>query len=268
MPVVLLLAAVISFSVAIGGFLLIGREGAPLRPFAGAPQDQLGPVILVPGYGGTTGSLRRLAARIESTGRQAEVFELPGDGTGDLRTQARKLSEFVKKVRGASPSVDVIGYSAGGVVTRLWIHDFGGRKLARRVVTMGSPHHGTKLAGLARTFASSDCPDACQQLVPGSSLLRKLNRGDETPSGPRWISLWSTADDVVTPADSARLEGAIDIELQSVCADETVQHSGLPVAPLVVGIVLDSIGLAPPPGKLSRADCAELRATGAMPSTR
>jgi triacylglycerol esterase/lipase EstA (alpha/beta hydrolase family) len=72
-------------------------------------------VLLVPGYGGQTGSLSVLAARIRATGRRAIVVRLPGSGTGSLVTDAGVLSAAVMRaLRGGAPSVDVVGYSAGG----------------------------------------------------------------------------------------------------------------------------------------------------------
>src|SRR5436305_745156 len=87
------------------------------------------------------------AARIRATGRAATVVSLPGDGTGDLAAQAATLDAAVtaERQRGA-PSVDVIGYSAGGVVARLWVARYTGAQAARRVVTLGSPLHGAQLA--------------------------------------------------------------------------------------------------------------------------
>ena len=121
-----------------------------------------------------------------------------------------------------APSVDVVGYSAGGVVARLWVRDYGGAGLARRVMTLGSPHHGTSQAALGRELAGG-CPVACEQLVPDSDLLRRLNAGDETPDGPLWATVRSTGDQVVTPVDSAALDGAVNILVQEVCPGATAQ---------------------------------------------
>src|SRR5689334_11412940 len=100
--------------------------------------DPPGPVVLVPGYGGGRTGLLQLADRIRATGRTAVVLELPGDGTGDLAEQARALQRTVAGLLdGGARSVDVVGYSAGGVVVRLWLADDGGAAEARRVVSLG-----------------------------------------------------------------------------------------------------------------------------------
>lgn len=225
------------------------------------PQDRPGPVLLVPGYGGAAGALERLAARLRAAGRPATVVRLPGEGTGDLAAQADVLDRAVRDaLDDGGPSVDLVGYSAGGVVVRLWLAEHDGERKARRVVTLGSPHHGTRVAGLGAAFTPDACPDACRQLAPGSSLLARLDRAP-VPDRPPWLSVWTTRDEVVTPPDSARLDGAVNAALQSVCPDETVDHGGLPTAPLVTGLVLRALGpdpLAAP----AAADCAELRAAG------
>jgi triacylglycerol lipase len=223
-----------------------------------AAQDKPGPVLLVPGYGGSTDSLTVLAGRLRAAGRDATVVPLPGGGTGDLAGQADALGRAVDAAlaRTGATSVDLIGYSAGGVVARLWVRD-AGRSRTRRVVTLGSPHHGTSLAGLAGQIAPSQCPVACHQLAPDSDLLRSLNRGDETPAGPVWVSIWTSKDETVTPPDSARLDGATDIVLQDVCAAATTEHGQLPTDPLVTGIVLAELGTAPVT-QPAAGDCARL----------
>jgi len=211
------------------------------------PDDQptrtgVGPVLLVPGYGGSRGSLSTLADRIRATGREATVLTLPGDGTGDLRAQVKVLEDAVDDAldRGA-PSVDVIGYSAGGVVARLWVDTEDGARATRRVVTLGSPLHGTRLAGVGEVLAPGACPVACQQLAPGSALLA----GIAGPPPVDWLSLWTRDDETVKPPDSARLPGAVNVQLQDVCPDAVVAHSQLPSDPQVTGVVLRAIGTAP-----------------------
>jgi triacylglycerol lipase len=212
---------------------------------AGHPaQDRPGQVLLVPGYGGSTQALGVLASRIQAAGRMAAVLQLPGNGTGSLIRDAAALDAAVNRaLRAGAPSVDVIGYSAGGVTALLWARDDDGDRKARRVITLGSPFHGTRVASSAEGFAPDACPAACQQLVPGSSVLAGVAAG--VPSGVRWLSLWTTDDATVTPPDSARLAGAINVPIQSLCPRQRITHSELPTSPVVTTIVLQAIGPGP-----------------------
>lgn len=231
----------------------------PGRPLAPVPQERPGPVLLVPGYGGDRASLTALAGRLGALGRAATVIALPGDGTGDLNEQAQALAAAVRAAQRGAPSVDLVGYSAGGVVARLYVRSYGGANRVRRVVSLGSPQHGTTVALSADALVPGACVAACAQLLPGSDLLRALNRGDETPAGPLWMSLWTEQDHTVRPPDSAHLMGALNVDLQQLCPDEAVSHGGLPHDALVIGLVLAALGPGPPqaPG-----DCARLRAAG------
>lgn len=251
---VLAAGALVLVAAVVLGVVLLTRGGDD--PAGPAPQQQAGPVVLVPGYGGSTTGLQRLAATLRDDGKDATVMSLPGDGRGDLDAQARALAEIVDSVRErtGARSVDVIGYSAGGVVARLWVASHGGADVARRVITLGSPHHGTAIASLAGSLLPSACPTACRQLTPDSPLLERLNAGDETPAGPSWVSIWSDRDRVVTPPTSARLDGALNITLQSVCPGNRAGHGDLPTDGDVAAIV--AAELAPgPPRAPTAADC-------------
>ncbi len=252
--VVLTLLVLVVVVAAVLTTALVGHRAAQVD--GPVPQTRPGPVLLVPGYGGGTGSLQSLADRLTAAGRGATVVALPGDGTGDLRASAEALGAAVSDAleRTGEATVDVIGYSAGGIVARLWVAD-GNAGVVRRVLTLGSPHHGTSLADLAGSVAS--CPVGCQQLGTGSELLAVLNAGDETPDGPTWVSIWTAQDETVTPPDSARLDGALNLTVQSVCSDARVGHGDLPRSPLVQQIVLAELA-AGEPVALGPADCARL----------
>ena len=223
--------------------VVVSRPGT--KPVA---QSVAGPVLLVPGYGGSTTGLSVLADYLRAHGKDVTVVSLPDGGQGDLNVQAQTLATAVGAVRARTGAkvVDVVGYSAGGVVARLWVRSHGGASQARRVITLGSPHHGTDLASLAGSLVPGACPTACQQLAPSSALLAGLNAGDETPTGPTFVSIWTTFDDVVLPPSSASLQGAVDFTVQSVCASDQVKHSGLPTDQLVEAMVRAELGSGPP----------------------
>jgi triacylglycerol lipase len=226
---------------ALGFRVLGGGDRAGRRPDQARP----GTVLLVPGYGGSQTALTRLAARLTAQGRTARVVTLPDGGTGDLLVQADTLDASVRRaLSDGAASVDVIGYSAGGVVTRLWVDRHDGAAVARRIVTLGSPLHGARIAGVGSALAPDACPPACRQLVPGNALLDRLD-ATGLPAGLPWLSIWTENDETVQPSDSARLAGAVNVPVQSICPQARVTHGELPTDPAVTALVLAAVSAAP-----------------------
>ena len=156
------LAAVVLLGAGTVGFAATRGVDVPT-----AAQDRPGPVLLVPGYGGDPRHARRAgrpSCGPRARGRRCST--LPGDGTGDLSAQVRVLRQAVDDaVAAGAPSVDVVGYSAGGVVARLWVAGDDGASTARRVVTLGAPLHGTRIAAVGGGVGAGRVPGG----VPASS---------------------------------------------------------------------------------------------------
>lgn len=255
----LVLAAIaVPVLAAVTAAVIAGRAEANRSAGPPVAQDVAGPVLVLPGYGGSVTGVTVLAQRLRAAGKDVTVVNLPDSAQGDLAGQAAVLATAAAAAIGrtGAPSVDVVGYSAGGVVARLWVKQYGGARLVRRIVTLGSPQHGTALASLGSLIAGQ-CPAACQQLIPTSPLLSRLNTRPEVPVGPVFVSFWTSRDEVVLPPQSAELAGALNIEIQGVCPSSAVNHSQLPTDPLVSRMVLAELGTgtAVPFGA---ADCARL----------
>jgi triacylglycerol lipase len=255
-----LLVVVIALATAAAALAVALRAAGPFADEGTGTAAVPTPVVLVPGYGGTAASLMVLQRRLRGPLRPVVVASLPDRGTGEIDASIRALGRAVDRTGAAM--VDLVGYSAGGIVVRGWLRQPGNAARARNVVLLGSPNHGAELAGLASSVDVSLCADTCADLVPGSGFLTRLNAGDETPSGPRYVSVWTQRDQTVTPPDSAMLQGAVNVRVQDVCADAGFGHRGLVNDPLALGLVVRAVEgalpSAPGPG-----DCATLRALGA-----
>ena len=205
-------------------------------------------MLLVPGYGGSTAALEVLAAALEDGGRDAAIVRRPATRRGDLREHAEALAEAARAAR----STRAHRPSTWSATPRAaWSSATGSpssaaASLARRAVTLASPHHGTDLAGVAAGLAPDACPEACRQLAPDRDLLRELNAGDETPAGPRWVAIWTTDDETVVPPtpgslDGARrLRGAVGLPRPDRRATATC-----PARPAVIAMVADAARTSP-----------------------
>ena len=99
--------------VAVGAVLITVLLARASSPAADGPvaQDRPGPVLLVPGYGGGTGSLQSLADRLSAAGRDVTVVPLPGGATDDLGDSAEALDEAGgdAQQRNGQPTRHVVG---------------------------------------------------------------------------------------------------------------------------------------------------------------
>lgn len=212
---------------AVGWFLFL-RGSSELKISGPTASPALkGTVFLVPGYGGSVDSLDTLASGLKQSGWDTEVLAI-GDGQGDLGSYGKLVAEKVKSVPAGVP-VSLIGYSAGGVIVRSALLENGVKEKVGRLVTVGSPHNGTKIAGLGVVFGkdSGVCPLACQQLAPDSEFLSSLPSAGG--SGGRVLSIYAgSGDDVVTPMETSVLsgEGVENVNLEEKCK-VTLDHGGI-----------------------------------------
>lgn len=232
-------AAVIALTIA------VTHRSSPQPP---PRRDALPPVVIVPGYGGNTAGLAILTDALQGDGRFTKVVELRAASVDDLNLQADLVDDAVHDALAetGSAEVDIVSFSAGGIAVRLWMDAHDGASIARRVVTLSAPNHGTEVSPATTGISGENCPTACHQLLVGSTLMKSLAEHDEAPAGPDWVSMWTDQDEVVVPPTSARLAGALNFSVQSICPDLTVAHLGMTANPIVVAMVRTELGSAKP----------------------
>lgn len=150
--------------------------------------------------------------------------------TRDVRTAAVRLAEEVERIVAETghDRIHIVGHSLGGLVARYYVTRLGGDERVQTVVTLGTPHAGTRVAHL---WPSS----LCRQLTPGSSLMRELAQ-PAPDCRTRFIAYWSDLDYAIVPSRSAQVHHP-DLESSNVGLTG-VGHMSLPILPSVLrGIV-------------------------------
>lgn len=95
----------------------------------------------------------------------------------------------------------LICHSMGGLAARAWWRASGGRLPVTRIITIGSPHHGTWLARFSRTANG-------RQMQRHSAWLDSLAQAERPNPLPPTTCWYSNCDNVVFPASTAMLEKA------------------------------------------------------------
>lgn len=207
-----------SRGVCIAIWLLVQETGCLLltiimRPFGWAAvkipeagQSGHPPVILLHGLFQNRSCLFWLQFRLRSAG-YLQTISLGTPPWRDMETLTESLVKKVDELR-IKLKVDkviLVGHSMGGMIARNYVQNRGGATHVHGMVTLGSPHHGSKLA----PFAISPMGRA---LLPGSEFLIKFN-SVAWPEQAKAVSIYTRYDNIVLPAESAKMPGAQVVEL-------------------------------------------------------
>lgn len=183
------------------------------------------PVLLLPGFVCNAGVWYAFARALRGRGHAAFPVTLepvygPIDGYADA------VAQRVEALSAASGGrrVALVGHSMGGLIGRAYLRKYGGARVSR-LVTLGSPHHGTALApyGHGRN---------AREMRRMSAWLGGLQAFEEGGYPVPVTSVFTYHDNIVAPQRSSELAGAANVPLGG------MGHMMLLFSPRVVEIVV------------------------------
>lgn len=169
------------------------------------------PVLLLHGYGCNSGYWSQLVPRLDATRISHASVDLE-PLMGDIDGYAPLVERAVEALRAATGAqqVIVVAHSMGGLVARAWMRACGTGKVAR-VITLGTPHHGTCLAAFGLGLNAAQMRRAARALAhepPECAWLRALDRGEDAAARALVTSIYSHHDNIIAPQTSSELPGA------------------------------------------------------------
>jgi triacylglycerol esterase/lipase EstA (alpha/beta hydrolase family) len=159
------------------------------------------PVLLIHGYGCNSGYWLPMSKLL----KQARISHYGID----LEPPVASIDDFAPLVHAAvqrlcaatgSAQVIIVGHSMGGLVARAYLRRYGEAQIAR-VITLGTPHHGTALAQLG--LGSN-----ALQMRRHSDWLSALAASEANTQRMLFSSIYSVHDNIIAPQDSSDLPGA------------------------------------------------------------
>ena len=160
------------------------------------------PLVLVHGLLDTPRLFSRLERRLEGQDRPVFSPHLPHRfGATPLRQLAQQLDGLIQERWGVETSIDILGFSMGGVIARTWLQELGGAKRTHRFLSVGSPQQGTLTAQCVPAWLFAGLAD----MKRGSPLLRSLNGNYSDLQAVECISFFCRWDLMVCPGWQAVL---------------------------------------------------------------
>ncbi|MFB9241969.1 alpha/beta fold hydrolase [Massilia antarctica] len=169
------------------------------------------PVLLLHGYGCNSGYWAHLARHLDAARISHASLDLEPmlAGIDDFVPLVRRGVEALCQATGAG-RVIIVAHSMGGLVARAYLRDHGSARVAH-VFTLGTPHHGTVLAGKGVGLNASQMQRQGGGDAPESAWLRALGASESAATRALITSLYTHHDNIVAPQTSSVLEGARNI---------------------------------------------------------
>lgn len=161
--------------------------------------QQRNPVLLVHGITDTEAVFDEMAVFLGKQGWPVYSLDLiPNNGEVGLDVLAQQLANYIASNFAPEQTLDIVGFSMGGIVSRYYIQRLGGINRVQRFITISSPHHGTVVAYASRNVG-------CMQMRPNSEFLKDLNTDGEMLQQLNFTSIWTNYDLMIIPANSSKM---------------------------------------------------------------
>lgn len=177
------------------------------------PGSNMPPVLLLHGYGCNSGYWSHLVPRLDAACISHASVDLE-PLTGDIDGYAPLVERAVEALRTATGAdkVIIVAHSMGGLVARAWMRACGSARVAR-VITLGTPHHGTCLAAFGLGLNAAQMRRVAQGRAardepPECAWLRALAANEDAAARALVTSIFSHHDNIIAPQTSSELPGA------------------------------------------------------------
>jgi triacylglycerol lipase len=159
-------------------------------------------IVLQHGYNHCGAVWHSTANALERMGYR--VFTLSQPWFQPIDGMAERLHERIEHAISAAGTqqVTLVAHSMGGLVSRAYLRRYGNARISR-LITLGTPHHGTHHAALALGTNG-------KQMRIGNAWLAALN---QVPVTVPLLSLYSVHDNIISPQDSSAMPDAVNVEL-------------------------------------------------------
>jgi triacylglycerol esterase/lipase EstA (alpha/beta hydrolase family) len=194
------------------------------------------PVLLIHGYGCNSGYWRWMSLEL----REAHITHYALDMEpvfGSIDDYAPLVHAAVQRVLAETgqKKIVIVAHSMGGLAARAYLRDHGCDRVAR-VITLGSPHHGTAIAnfGIGINCGEMNWLGRYEE-GRSSPWLQKLAATEEADALAHIVSIYSHHDNIISPQSSAHLEGAWNIPVIG------IGHVALALEPSIQKLVIELI---------------------------
>ncbi len=132
-----------------------------------------------------------------------------------IPTMAAQTKAYIEKMleKYQVPQVDIVAHSMGGIIARYMVQVLEGEGMVRNLITLGTPHQGTKISKFSLL-------PQIRELSPGSQTIQLLN-SKGAPRLTQAVAVSGGLDLFMVPKDCVWWAGVRNIHLQG------VGHAGL-----------------------------------------
>jgi pimeloyl-ACP methyl ester carboxylesterase len=210
---------------------IMPRAQPCLRVYAGGRQA---PVLLLHGYGCNSGYWTHLVPRLDAARISHATLDL-APLMAPIDAYVPLVEEGVNALLAATGAerVVIVAHSMGGLVARAWMRAHGSGRVAR-VITLGTPHHGTSLASFGLGANAL-------QMRRGGAWLRELAASENAATRALITSIYTHHDNIVAPQTSSELPGARNLAFGG------IGHVALGANAQILDAVDRELGMAPVP---------------------